>query len=159
GEFQLAEGLLDLSPEAVALLALREVELGGELGEPLGLDGIEIIVVTLDDLLLVRGIIGHRPASRICVALPGGRPGPARRARTVSPAPIRTQPAVGGQAGRLPGTSGCGAAAPGCPGCCIGQPGAAAPHTRTRKHQPVRLSAGVPRPGARPHMPNARVAD
>jgi hypothetical protein len=53
---------LDLPPKAVSLFAFGEVEIGCQLGEPLELDGIEILVITVDDLALIRRVIGHRGA-------------------------------------------------------------------------------------------------
>ena len=52
GNSSLLKALLDLEPEAVAFFPFGEVEVGREFGKPLGLDGVEVLVVVLDDLLL-----------------------------------------------------------------------------------------------------------
>ena len=62
---------LDLAPEAVAPLAFRQVEFGRQLRESLKLDGVEILIVAFDDLLLIRRVVGQRDAP-----LPLARRGP-----------------------------------------------------------------------------------
>src|SRR5208337_5040777 len=53
GELELPEASLDAFPEAVGFLAFREVKLGGQLGELLVLDRVEILVITIDDFSLM----------------------------------------------------------------------------------------------------------
>jgi hypothetical protein len=62
GKLEFPQTLLDAGPEPVAFLAFGEVEICRELGKALKLDGIEVFVVSIDDLALVRRVVGHSTA-------------------------------------------------------------------------------------------------
>src|SRR5205823_4703966 len=59
GKLKLSQDLGDLGPESVALLPLGEVQVGDQVGESLNLDRIEILIISLDDLLLIGRMVGH----------------------------------------------------------------------------------------------------
>src|SRR5262249_28531859 len=64
-DLQVAQGRLDVRPDALPLLALGQVEIADQLGQPLQGGRVEVLVVALDDLLLVRAEVcwhGTSPA-------------------------------------------------------------------------------------------------
>jgi hypothetical protein len=59
GKLEFPQTLLDSGPEPVALLSFGEKKIRRQLGKSLKLDGIEVFVVSIDDLSLVRRVVGH----------------------------------------------------------------------------------------------------
>jgi hypothetical protein len=59
GKLEFSKAVLDAGPEPVAFFSLGEIKLGGQLGQALKLDGVEVLVVTVDDLSLIGRIVGH----------------------------------------------------------------------------------------------------
>jgi hypothetical protein len=74
GKLEFPQALLDSGPEPVAFLSFGKEEVCCQLRKALKLDGVEVFVVSIDDLSLVRRVVGHSTA---LLAFGLGQPAPA----------------------------------------------------------------------------------